>query len=320
MIAHPNRRAVIRRLLWLPVAAVLAVGPVPSTALATTPGDNGRIVYSAQTAKGLQLFTVRPDGGDIRQITSVDGDAAHADWSPDGRRLVFEFAGATHAGVMLVNRDGSGLRDLTPTGFQGNPAFTADGRRIVFDSNDGGIAIMRTDGSGRRPLTRNPFAPTGFDTDANVSPDGRFITFVRVKVPEREQALFSIRADGSHLRQLTSYALEVGVKHDWAPDGSRIAIIVNADRQTPGTSTNVATIRPDGSGLRMLTRYHGGQINAFTGSYSPDGRWIVYRLEDHGKFTLAKLPAHGRGSGHRIVSLPEAPRFIDWGPRPRRAD
>jgi Tol biopolymer transport system component len=300
----------IRRLIWLPLAAVLAISALP--AQATTPGDNGRIVYAADTGAGLQLFTVRPDGSGVRQITAVEGDAAHPDWSPDGRRLVFEFGGETHAGVVVVNRDGSGLRDLTPTGFQGNPAFTADGRGIVFDSEDG-IAIMRADGTGRRQLTRTPFPGTGYDTDANVSPDGRFITFVRIKVPESEQALFRMRLDGTGLRQLTPYSLDVGIKHDWAPDGSRIAIIAHADHQPAGTSANVATIRPDGSGLRMLTRFSGGAVNALTGSYSPDGRWIVYRLEDHGTFAVTKLRADGHGCPQVILSLPVAPRYLDWG-------
>jgi Tol biopolymer transport system component len=302
------------RLLWLPLAAVLAIISAP-TAQATTPGVNGRIVYSAETSAGLQLFTVRPDGSDVRQLTSLEGDAAHPDWSPDGRRLVFEFGSETHAGVMLINRDGTGLRDLTPTGFQGNPSFTPDGKKIVFDSDEG-IAIMRADGSGRRQLTTTPFPGTGYDTDANVSPDGKYITFVRVRVPDKEHALFSMRIDGSGVRQLTSYSLDVGIKHDWAPDGSRIAIIANADHQPPGTSANVATIRPNGTGLRLLTHYTGGEVNALTGSYSPDGRWIVYRLENHGKYSIAKLPATGHGCSQTILSLPVAPRFIDWGPRP----
>ena len=299
----------IRRLLWLPLAALLAIPAVP--AQATTPGDNGRIVYSADTGAGVQLFTVRQDGSGLRQLTSVAGEAVNADWSPDGKRLVFELSDETHAGIVVMNRDGSGAHDLTPTGFQGNPAFTADGHRIVFDS-EVGIAIMRTDGTGRRQLTVNPFPDTGHDTDANVSPDGRYITFVRARVDAVEQALFRMRVDGSGLRQLTSYSLDVGVKHDWAPDGSRIAIITHADHQPAGTSANVATIRPDGSGLRMLTRFSGGAVNALTGSYSPDGRWIAYRLEDHGTFALNKLRAHG-GHPHQILSLPTAPRYIDWG-------
>jgi hypothetical protein len=95
----------------------------------------------------------------------------------------------------------------------------------------------------------------------------------------------------------------------------RIAIIANADHQPDGTSANVATIRPDGSGLRLLTHFRGGEVNALTGSYSPDGRWIVYRLENAGTFALEKIRADGRGCPERIRVLPVAPRHIDWGSR-----
>ena len=55
--------------------------------------------------------------------------------------------------------------------------------------------------------------------------------------------------------------------------------------------------------------FQGGEVNAVTGSYSPDGRWIVYRLTDHGSFALYKLPARG-GQPRHILSLPVAIAFF----------
>ncbi|MEJ7629368.1 MAG: hypothetical protein WKF54_07225 [Nocardioidaceae bacterium] len=297
--------------------ALLAVVPAAS---ATTPGSNGRLVFSEETAAGFQLFTMRADGSDVRQITSIDGDAVAPDWSPDGRRIVFELADADHAGIAIIRSDGSGLRDLTPTGLQSQPAFTPDGRSIVYErfvpsTGDDSIWIMRRDGSGQRRLTRDPFAGEGGDTDPNVSPDGTTVSFVRVKESDVLQALYSVHIDGTNLQKLTPYALDVGIKHDWAPDGSRIAIITHADLAPAGTSANVATIRPDGTGLRKLTHYRGGEINAFTGSYSPDGRWIAYRLDNHGKYSLSKIRTYGV-LAQPIRRFVEAPRYIDWGTNP----
>jgi hypothetical protein len=79
------------------------------------------------------------------------------------------------------------------------------------------------------------------------------ITFVGRKVEHELQALFAIDIDGTNLRRLTPYRLEVGVKHDWAPGCHRIVIIPSADHPR-GLSLQVATIRPDGSHLRILTR------------------------------------------------------------------
>jgi Tol biopolymer transport system component len=305
---------VTRQIVAVAVASVLLAGaPV---AQATTPGHNGRIVFSVETDNGIQLFTIRPNGSHLRQVTSVDGDAINADWSPDGHTIVFELDDADHAGIATIRPNGHGLHDLTPTGLQGQPAFTADGRHIVFDKLVNGVDdslwIMRSDGTGLHRLTHNPFPEQGSDTDANVSPNGKVITFVRIKEPEVLQALFSVRIDGTHLHQLTSYRLEVGIKHDWAPDGSRIAIITHADPQ-PGQSANVATIRPDGTSLRRLTHYRGGETNAVTGSYSPNGRWIAYRLATPDSVALWKIRPNG-SSKQRIRAFEEAPRYIDWGP------
>jgi hypothetical protein len=39
--------------------------------------------------------------------------------------------------------------------------------------------------------------------------------------------------------------------HDWAPDGRHLVITDNAN--DPAKPANIATIRPDGTGLRYLT-------------------------------------------------------------------
>ena len=45
--------------------------------------------FGADTGSGSQLYTVRPNGHELGQITHVDGDALFPDWLPDGRRIVF---------------------------------------------------------------------------------------------------------------------------------------------------------------------------------------------------------------------------------------
>jgi Tol biopolymer transport system component len=249
----------------------------------------------------------------------VDREASRADWSPNGNRLafeLFELSDGEHAGLAIMKADGSDLVDLTPTGINTEPAWTPDGKQLVYECftcvGGDGIFVINDDGTGSRRLTNNPF-PDGFDTDPNVSPDGKTVTFVRVRKDGREQALFAVDLDGGNARKLTSFGLQVGVKHDWAPDGRHIVITRDAD-YPHGRSPNVATIRPDGSQLRMLTTYEDGKRGAFAGSYSPDGRWIVLRVENLERQTFRLLKIRPDGSERILIAtLPFAPRNIDWG-------
>jgi Tol biopolymer transport system component len=288
-----------------------------SAASGSTPGPNGDIVFAADVGSGFELYTIGPNGANLRQITHVDGEALQPDWSPDGRRIAFELDAEDHAGIAIVDADGSHLRELTHVGFKGQPAFTPDGRHLVYecDCDPQGIFIMRIDGTHRRRLSTNPFPEEG-DSDPNVSPDGTTVTFVRHKVDGELQALFAVDIDGSHERLIVPYRLEVAIKHDWAPDGSRIVITTDAD-YPGGRSPNVATVRPDGSHLRMLTSYSGGTQGAFAGSYSPNGRWIVFRVENLEREQFRLFKFHPDGSHRELIArLPFAPRGSDWGPDP----
>ena len=102
-------------------------------ASASTPGSNGRIVYSADFGTEAQMFTIWGNGTGIRQITNEAGAAhVHPDWSPFGRRLAYELDTAEQAGISVARPDGIRFRTIHAKGFLGQPAFTADGRHILF--------------------------------------------------------------------------------------------------------------------------------------------------------------------------------------------
>ncbi|HEX8855847.1 MAG TPA: hypothetical protein VF752_09610 [Thermoleophilaceae bacterium] len=315
-----SRRLVVSSAVIVIALAAVALGRLASEGEATTPGTNGLIAYAKEVGGHFQLFTIRPDGTGERQITHVDGDAVHPDWSPDGNRIAFEFDRPRGCSVMLVNADGSGLADLTGTrnGCENQPAFMPDGQRLVFVRFDDrteveSIQSMNLSGGDLRLITGRKGAGR---TDPNVSPDGKTITFVRLKKEHVLQALFSVHADGSGLKRVTPYRWEVAIKHDWAPNGKRIALTTNADFVRPNASANLVTIRPDGSGLKRLTHFTGGPVkgkNAFAGSYSPDGRQIVVRIEQRDRGGLAVIGADGRHLHMLTRASKNKPRFIDWG-------
>ena len=313
----------MRRLAGAVVTATLITVLLGTTtpARATTPGHNGEILFAADLGLGFQLYAIEPDGTGFHQLTNVYGDATLADWSPNGHQIVFEhdwfLNGKDHGRIVMMNADGSNVHDVTTTGLKHQPAFTPDGHNIVYECecNPDGIFIMRTDGTDRRRLTTNPFKHQT-DTDPNVSPNGQTVTFVRHKEEELLQALFAVDIDGTNLRQLTTYTLEVAIKHDWAPRGGHILITPYAD-YPHGRNPQLATMEPGGTNLRFLTHVHGPTMGAFAGSYSPNGQWIVFRHQTKSTSTFGLFKIHPDGTRRAlIVELPFAPRFIDWGTHP----
>jgi Tol biopolymer transport system component len=128
-------------------------------------------------------------------------------------------------------------------------------------------------------------------------------------------ALTSAGIRGRNPELLLPYTTDVAIKHDWAPNSRRIVFTNNADFFEQ--SANIGTLRPDGTGpVRWLTHYTDPERRAYAGSYSPNGRWIVYRLEDHGQYALMRMHPDGT---HRRVILPRSdfrPRYVDWGSTP----
>jgi Tol biopolymer transport system component len=297
------------------VGSVMVLATV-GTAHATFPGRNGLIAFQAQTDAGVQIYTVRPSGRDLRQITHESGDAMAPDWSPDGRRIVFQHqVPDACTNVAIMNADGSGLVEFpNPAVCEDDPSFTPDGSRIVFHrfdpaSNDDAFWSMDLNGNDRQRIGL-------CCDDPNVSPNGEKLSFVSRNGQPIGAALSTSSLDGSNLFQVTPFEFNVAAKQDWSPDGQHLVFTKDGDVPVPGVSANIAIIQPDGTNLRLVTHYEGGDVSAFVGSYSPDGRWVVFRLNDHGLFGLFKIHPDGT---HLTTILPLSsfrPRFIDWGPRP----
>ncbi|MEO7142209.1 MAG: hypothetical protein ABI165_01760 [Bryobacteraceae bacterium] len=49
----------------------------------------GLIAFVRQVNGDFEVFTVRPDGKDLRRLTHSKGNDAHLAWSPDGKKIVF---------------------------------------------------------------------------------------------------------------------------------------------------------------------------------------------------------------------------------------
>src|SRR5437867_868649 len=131
-------------------AAILLFALLPTSASATTPGQNGPIAFRRfvdpdQTSSAL--FVINPDGTHETQITFPAGNVVDAmgNWSPDGDQIAF--TRTTSCGddcgtdeLYVMNADGSNAHAIaTTTPTVESPAWSPDGRWIAFSmSTDAG--------------------------------------------------------------------------------------------------------------------------------------------------------------------------------------
>jgi Tol biopolymer transport system component len=304
---------------------------VASPASATFPGKDGRIAFYANRDDhpATNLYVVSRSAHGVDRITdAAPASALHEDWSPDGTKIVFEIDPDANGGnaIEIMNADGSGVRNLTGKrdACEFEPSFTPNGHRIVFIRDMCGnprsdqLWSMNVHGKNRRKILQVP--AKGGALDPNVSPDGKAISFVAKKRRALlGGALFVVNTNGAGLHRIVPFSRDVGIKHDWAPDGSRIVFTEYLDYNQEGAKSgphtpNVATVRPDGSGLRELTHLSGKTREAIAGSYSPNGRWIVFRFDNFDHYRLMKMRP---GGGHKtlIERMRLKQRGMDWGAR-----
>jgi len=137
--------------------------PAEDTVQDWSPDGAWLVTASQRNARiGWQLYVMRPDGSDQRQITE-GGNPFYARFSPDGRRLLFSDGTLKlreRQGIWVVNLDGKDRRRVFPTGNgTASGCWSPDGKRIAvaiegFEPEEHGrLEIVKLDGTHRTLLT-----------------------------------------------------------------------------------------------------------------------------------------------------------------------
>ena len=165
---------------------------------------------------GASLHVVDPDGRNRALIAF--GPVSSPDWSPDGRKLVFERFGWIHK----IDADGTDERRLARGR---SPAWSPGGRRIAFVSDRSGtddVYAIRATGGGLERLTSG----AGSETDPAWSPNGKRLAYATDESGAAEIALLDFAS--TKIATLTAdRAIAAGP--GWSPDGRRIAYVSSRD-------------------------------------------------------------------------------------------
>lgn len=111
--------------------------------------ESRRIVYSAGSADGGDIYTIRPDGSGKRRLTRPhEGADELPRWAPEGECILFQrMTGVGHFDLFTMRRDGSRVRRLTKMSTRLVPRMmpSEEGVALVPQEND--IYVLEPNGS-----------------------------------------------------------------------------------------------------------------------------------------------------------------------------
>ena len=210
--------------------------------------------------------------------------------------------------IYTVNPDGTDIEQLTDgCCIDEYMAWSPNGRRLAF-ARDRRLFIIGADGERLHRVTRGKrFHGTKFsDLMPSWSPDGHRLVFARIDDTAKQQSdLFSVRASGKGLRQVTSTRDLDELYPAWSPAGDRIAF---SNRRPAGVAhppkTGVYLVRADGEGLTPVATGH----STFSIDWAPDAGRLVYARAGRPQ-QLVLVDADGRHSkqlthGHHDAGMP----------------
>lgn len=278
----------------------------------------GLLLVVHDNGAAAEIYAMRPDGSERRQLTKNNLSDVDPDWSPDGRFIVFVRAQDStppaptrRPDIFVMNADGSGAHRLyAAPGWAAHPRWSPDGRRIAFDSfepasGQSRVYIMNSDGSGVHVLAPN----TGDNFAPEWSPDGTRLLFISNRAPRSWWTMYVMQADGSGERQLAgdeACTTNVGAAR-WSPDGSRIAY--SCDTNNSGL---IYTIGADGTNRQTI------EVSAAHAVWSPAGDRIAFSADRNMDYKYEVYVRDMPDGVRAQITSGDGKNFVaDWGPSGR---
>ena len=214
----------------------------------------GRLAFWRPGQEEPSFLAALPDEPVVSQMS----------WSPDGKALVFVLIQEGRPNVFRVQRDGTGLVQLTDTSEgKEDPVWSPDGLQIAFaDGPQGnrGIFLVPAEGGDLRNVTPGP----SDDWAPSWSPDSRFLAFVSDRDGNSEIYILDLVSE--QVQRLTEDPGD-DVYPVWTPDGEDIVFL--SDRTG---SFYLYTMGRSGQEVRLL---FDRALWLERPAWSPDGELLV---------------------------------------------
>jgi Tol biopolymer transport system component len=320
--------------LFVLAALFAAIAGGSSPARGSFPGKNGALAFDAVDGdtKTVQIFRVSAGGTGLKQLTTTTGAVWNEDpsFSASGQTVYFDSLDRSttrpsHIYRMKANGTRRQLADRASAPAHVWPSVNRSGSALaVVQYGERGqslIATMRTNGAKRKVVANATRLQSNGSPE--YAPNGARIAFYRVTYNRSGQGIAKsdlfIRS-GTRNTNITAHRSAKFFGPSWAPNGRRL-LAVRGQR-------TIVSMRPNGTGVRVLTSVSGARTGIVDAVYSPDGKKIAY-LQCTGDCGDPDLQGQGsiwvmntNGSGKRRVfnggnGVQPANR-LSWGVRLRR--
>lgn len=227
-------------------------------------GDGKLIVYTLgyidpTTRKSRSdLWLMRSDGSENRQITWEDEKVSSPVWSPDDHAIAFVSARDDQHSIRLLSLDGGESQPLvTHAESPMSLAWSPDGKHIAYT-----LKVNPDNPTGAKPAD-GAAAPVRATTRLDYKQDGRgYLDNVR-------NQLFVLNLDTRESRQVSSEYKDHN-SPNWSPDGEEIAISVSDQNGMH----SVLRLFPLNDGEPKEIGWPEGSVGLY--SWSPDGSQILF--------------------------------------------
>ena len=276
--------------------AVQGAGPVPIPDLFYSRGyasaawspDGRQIVLSTDFTGRYNLWKVDAAGGWPIQLIQSEDRQFNAAWSPDGRSIVFQ---SDHGGnemyqLYVVPAAGGEAVALTsePQASHTEPLFSPDGRQLAFgrkpkEAPVSDVMVLDLATHAQRQLTHEASRDHVWQVFA-WSRDGRSLYANRGNAAFTDSSVWRIDVATGQATELTPHAGQaLIVGSAVSPDGHWL----NATSDARGGHSQAVLIDLSTHAVHWITD---GPWEAFTASFSPDGRSAAYMLNADGRSDL----------------------------------